>query len=247
MTALDDATPPPPATGPRSAPAWTYLLALTSWAALVVVFGLAAHAARRAQPDGPDQRVHDWAIRQRDHFPNLTLAAKALTWLGNEPVATILVVLVAVALVELRRRRVPRIARGEAAFWLGLNVSSYFLALSLKLGFQRQRPPEEFWLVLAGSYSFPSIHSSFSATFFGALAALILREDAPLARRRRLALAALCLLIAAGVAASRVWLGVHYATDVLGGSALGFGCVLTAWAVRLRWARPKHQAAHPSP
>ena len=202
----------------------------------MVGFGLAARSARRVRADSFDRVVHDWAVRQRDGLPWLTSAARAITWLGNPIVAVPLVVLVAAALVVLRRRHTPRIARGEAAFWIGLNASGYLLASALKVGFQRERPPEEYWLVLASSYSFPSIHASFSAIFFGGLAALILNEDATGAKRRRLVLVALCLLAAAGVAASRVWLGVHYATDVLGGSTLGLVWVLAAWTVRKRWA-----------
>ena len=241
MTDLLHPPAPPPATGPRAAPPWPYALALSVLAASVVGFGLAARSARRARVDSFDRVIHDWAVRQRDGFPWLTAAARAVTWLGNPVVAVPLVLLVAAALVVLRRRHIPRIARGEAAFWVGLNASGYLLALALKVWFQRERPPEEYWLVLASSYSFPSIHASFSAIFFGGLAALILHEDAPGAPRRRLALVVLCLLTAASVAASRVWLGVHYATDVLGGSTLGLVWVLAAWIVRTRWraSRPR--------
>jgi membrane-associated phospholipid phosphatase len=126
-----------------------------------------------------------------------------------------------------RRRRLPTgaIAAGAAAAAAGLAVTA------LKETFDRARPPVADPTVSAvgtvpDSASFPSGHS---ATAFAAAVAVGMLY--PRLRWPLLALAAL-------VAASRVYLGVHYVTDVAAGTVLGIAVgVATAWVVRRREAR----------
>ena len=107
----------------------------------------------------------------------------------------------------------------------------------LKSIFRRERPPLLHRLVDESSFSFPSGHSVFATVFFATLA-LVLVDLIPRSRPWLRALAVLlCLTAAVLVAASRVWLGVHYPTDVIGGFLLGVG-----W-VRLHLADPPRLAA----
>ena len=87
----------------------------------------------------------------------------------------------------------------------------------------RPRPPAELWLAEPEGYSLPSRHTTLAALTAGAVA-----ELAGLAAGPRRAVA---LLAAATAGASRVYLGVHWPTDVLGGWAAGTGWALACWAI----------------
>ena len=88
---------------------------------------------------------------------------------------------------------------------------------ALKLTFRRARPQPFFDYPLPGSYSFPSGHALFSVVFFGALAALISPSLHATWKKSLLWFAA--TLLAAAIGFSRVYLGVHYPTDVIAGYA----------------------------
>ncbi len=94
----------------------------------------------------------------------------------------------------------------------------------LKFAIQRPRPDAALRLVDIGGFSFPSGHSMAAMAFFGLLAWLTWRYvDDP--RRRAVLCALLCIMIVA-VGFSRVYLGVHYASDVVGGF-----CASIIWLV----------------
>ena len=105
-----------------------------------------------------------------------------------------------------------------------VGVLTDLLAIGLKETFERARPPDEEALVsLPSSPSFPSGHATMSFAVAAFLSALH--------PRLRIALFSLAALIAV----SRAYLGVHFWLDVLAGAALGtaFG-VAAAWTVRRR-------------
>ena len=81
----------------------------------------------------------------------------------------------------------------------------------LKVAFHRPRPPTLFGLAGPAGYSFPSGHALVSFAFFGALAVFA-------APRRWLRYIVAALPVAA-IGYSRIYLGVHYPSDVLGGWA----------------------------
>ena len=89
----------------------------------------------------------------------------------------------------------------------------------LKLSFARERPEALFEYPLPGSPSFPSGHSLYAASIFGGLAALL----APRLRHRALRIAVwsggTILILLIGF--SRVYLGVHYPSDVVAGYSVG--------------------------
>jgi undecaprenyl-diphosphatase len=101
-------------------------------------------------------------------------------------------------------------------------VGAWILNDSLKLLFHRARPEPFFGILPPGDYSFPSGHSLCSFCFYGMITALFIRRIQNRAARGVIIGAA--ALIIAGVGLSRVYLGVHYPTDVLGG-----------WSMALCW------------
>jgi undecaprenyl-diphosphatase len=115
-----------------------------------------------------------------------------------------------------------------AAFWLGLArrsweakrfaiavVSANLVDEAIKLGFHRPRPKPWFGIPVPWTFSFPSGHSFISCVFYLLLAASVVHADWASWHRRGVWLAALLLILSIGF--TRVYLGVHYPTDVLAG------------------------------
>jgi undecaprenyl-diphosphatase len=219
----------------QSPPLWPFALAFLALTALGLAFGEMAQAARRAVPNGCDRRAIAYVVEHRGAWPGLTRFFHGVTWLGNAGVATTFTALVAVALLFLGSRRIGRLRKREAVFWLIVLVSGRALNLVLKAWFQRERPPLDIRLVEEDTFSFPSGHSVYAAIFCTMLWLLVHRHAPASPRWPRPLAAVVCLLSAVLVGASRVWLGVHYPTDVLGGLLLGVSWVIIAYLIRFGW------------
>lgn len=126
--------------------------------------------------------------------------------------------LVLLALVAVGYWRAPRVAeepRRAFATLVGIGLASAGLTLALKGAFALPRPPG----AAETGYGFPSGHALGAAAVYGGAARLFDRID-PTRRR------AVAGLLVAGVALSRVALGVHYLADVVAGVALGLTLVV---------------------
>jgi undecaprenyl-diphosphatase len=152
------------------------------------------------------------AVAARD--PWLRLPVLVVTDLGSPAVVDVVTVLVAGVLL-LRRRWRPAVVVAVARF------GELACEATAKALVGRPRPGLTPLLTSASGGSFPSGHSAGSAAAYGAIGLVLAASLGRPAARWVLAVAALLVL---AVAASRVVLGVHYPTDVLGGLALG-----TAW------------------
>jgi undecaprenyl-diphosphatase len=222
------------------APLGLYALAFGALVVAGLVFGEMAEAARRTDPDDIDLHIPAWVRAHADEWPGLTRLFRATTALGNFPMAVVLVVLIAVILLTLHRAKIGGVRAADPFLWLGVTSSGWLLNRTLKLWFQRQRPPDIHWLIEEKGFSFPSGHSAFAGVFFGMLAILLARGSPDRPPWFRVVGVLACLVLAVLVAASRVWLGVHYPTDVIGGLLLGAGWAIAAWLVRSGWARWRH-------
>lgn len=163
------------------------------------------------------------AFRVNDHPEQpigpswLANAARDLTSLGSTTILTLVTAAVAGYLLAVGKRR-------TMFYLLGAVIGGAILSSTLKLGFARPRPEIVGHLDKPLSSSFPSGHSMVSAVVYLTLGALLART----APRHRLRIyfvtvgASLALLI--GV--TRVFLGVHYPSDVLAGWSAG-----AAWAL----------------
>ncbi len=152
----------------------------------------------------------------RQRSAALTTVAKAVTWAGS---AYLLVPLALVCCVVLVRAGLRREAVAVVASLGGAMLISDIV----KLLVSRPRPPVEHLQAVTGS-SFPSGHATQASAFwFSLVLAAHAARAAPLLTR---SLAAVAVLLVAAVALSRVYLGVHYPSDVIAGVLLG-----TGWAV----------------
>lgn len=121
--------------------------------------------------------------------------------------------------------------RGRFSYIAGLLVSvggGGLAGLALKQLIHRVRPDVMYWAYPENGYAFPSGHSTSAAMFYGYCIFLVW-QFVP-SRPWRIAATALLTLLILSIGFSRVYLGVHYPLDVLGGFALGGGfALLGAW------------------
>lgn len=238
MTTVDTPSPKPDhRIDYRRAPYWLYPIAF----AVVIVLGHLAGGwvdmDGDIDPASIDRHVQEWVARNRSAWPILTRLALMITQLGNPEVATTTVVVIAAAFLLLRTFGIGKIRKGEAFFWLVVAGGGRLLSMGLKLWFRRDRPPLAGRLVPESTFSFPSGHGMFAGVFFLLIAMVVVRESSGLPRRFRPVLIGLGLVIALSVAASRVWLGVHYVSDVVAGFLLGAFWAGAALLIRYGWGR----------
>lgn len=150
--------------------------------------------------------------------------ARDFTALGGIGVLVLVSAAALAYLMMLRRRHAALLVLVTVAG--GLLLSS-----ALKYAFDRPRPDLVAHGSLVYSASFPSGHSMMSAVVYLTLAALLARQHAAYAVKAFLLGAATALTVLVGM--SRVYLGVHWPTDVLAGWAAGAGWALAAWFVAL--------------
>jgi undecaprenyl-diphosphatase len=125
--------------------------------------------------------------------------------------------------------------RGLALYLLGAVASGTLASTLLKLGFDRPRPDLVAHGQIVYTSSFPSGHSMLSAVVYLTLGALLASGQTNLSLRAYLVGLAVFLAVLVGV--SRVYLGVHWPTDVLGGWTAGAAWALTCWALAERLRR----------
>jgi undecaprenyl-diphosphatase len=143
---------------------------------------------------------------------------KALTILGSSVVMTPLAILT-LALCYFRREF--HALKVLAATFGG----ALLLEFILKLTFHRPRPVPFFDLPAPASFSFPSGHALFSFCFFAGIAALLSPRLS--SQRAKLGLWSIAIALILGIGLSRIYLGVHYPSDVLAGYAAGIVWVAT--------------------
>jgi membrane-associated phospholipid phosphatase len=214
--------PARPTAVPRRPQAVGVGLVLVALAAILVAFGTLAIGVREQQVFVLDTWatpfLHGIASRPLDIVMN------ALTTLGS---AIVIVPAAVVAFLGLAWRHRP-----GAALFLGVaTLASALLNEAMKAVIQRPRPVLP-WADVIPEYSFPSGHTMNSLVFYLALA---LVAWSILGRRAGLVASAAAVVLAAGVGISRIYLGHHYLTDVVGGLLAGGAVLLVAGsAVRAR-------------
>ena len=151
-----------------------------------------------------DETVRSW-IHQFSS-PGMTRVMTFFSLLGyNILIVELLIAFIIFAMLRWKR----------AALWLAIAMAgSLLLDLALKYAYHRARPTAYFG-VAPSSYSFPSGHALCSLCFYGVLAGLLSARTKSLAWRIVAWTVAAILIVAIGL--SRIYLGVHYPSDVLAG------------------------------
>ncbi|MQY34262.1 hypothetical protein SRB17_22280 [Streptomyces sp. RB17] len=202
-------------------------VALGAWMAFAAL--AAVVVSDQGDPLAPDQGLLSWSVGHRP--PVAVAAARGLTDTGTGVVPYVLVVLAGLIAGRTGRQRLG--AALLAAVCLGAGQAVRYGVMELVA---RTRPPRYDWQTHASGWSFPSGHTTTAALTAGLLiTALYLR--APRGRT------VLCLLVAcwgAGVGLTRVFLGVHWFTDVVGGWLLAVGWLGVFVCAVARWLPGRH-------
>jgi undecaprenyl-diphosphatase len=176
-----------------------------------VVFALVAADEALAAADAP---VLAWVVAHRT--PGLTRAAEVVSLVGGTVGTGGLAVVSAVVLFARGHRR-------TAVIWVfGVAAGSLVIRL-VKLAVERPRPPEATRLATETTASLPSGHALMSALGLGLTAAAVaaLVVGTPREHAVRAVAVVVAVLGALTIGASRVYLGVHWTTDVAAGWLLG--------------------------
>lgn len=162
-------------------------------------------------PLAADIAVRDFAVSIRNDFLNVVIPA--LTHCGD----TVTIVALCAILVILPTRKKYGFPVTLAAL-TGLAIYK-----PMKHVFLRERPDVMYHLVEQGGYSFPSGHSTSSVIVYGLLLYLIRKHCKNETLKN--VLSAICLIFAVCIGPSRLYVGVHWFTDVLAGMCFGLAVV----------------------
>jgi membrane protein DedA with SNARE-associated domain len=197
----------------RVTPGGTFGLEFTTLMAVLAVslFVLVAYAVLVGGDSGPtpgDETAFD--VVEYLHAGFLTSVAKVVTWFGSAAFTWGLA-LVCAALLAWRRRWVE--------FWVllaGMTITQVGI-VEIKDAVDRPRPPDP--LASSSGSAFPSGHAAHSVIYLWLAATIVLRLRPGMARAALVVTTGIVLTVLVGL--SRVYLNVHYLSDVSGGWALG--------------------------
>jgi undecaprenyl-diphosphatase len=210
------------------------LLGLGTAIGALIFFGWLADEALEG-----DARAFDDATRAAVHqlaSPLLTAIMRGFSFVGSTIALSAGTIFIVIRFAMRKWKR-------EAILFALTMIGAGLLNITLKLAFKRPRPVPFFNLSPPETYSFPSGHSLTSAVFFGALAAILTARIK--SRRVKAAIWIVSTAMFLLIGLSRIYLGVHYTTDVIAGFAAALIWILVVRFVEmglLRRRRRKIQA-----
>lgn len=163
---------------------------------LLVIFG---------KTSGFDQMIYDGVIAGRNHFFDFYFTT--VTKLANTSIIVFIIILFVI------------IARNYHALFLVVSSIDCFLLTTIFKHFIGRSRPTELKLIEQGGYSFPSGHTMFAVCIYGYLFYLAITKIKN--KILRYIVSILLLLVILSIGVSRIYVGVHFASDVLAGYLLG--------------------------
>ncbi len=216
------------------------LIAISAAVLLQVAFAVLASEVLEDETTAFDQTILQ-AFRDGNGMPVgpgwLKATVLNLSALGSVAVVTLIVVLAATFLVLVKRR-------GEALLLVATSVGATLTLVVLKTVFGRERPTVVSALATEVDLSFPSGHSLIASAIYPTLGLLLARTFKDQHLKVFVLAAAACLTLMIGF--TRIYIGVHYPTDVLGGWMLGLSWAILCALVSQR-LRPPGIKVSPEP
>jgi undecaprenyl-diphosphatase len=217
---------------------------ITALGALMILGGGVAVFADLAEDLGEDEtRAWDMGVLRALHpGPDpanpigpawLDHAAQDFSALGS--IAIIVTIAIVVVGFLLMQKRALQAGLLVVALSGGLALSE-----TMKFVFERTRPPEIYHAAGALNASFPSGHALLSTVFYLTLGAMLARI-AP-RRREKIYVLGVALTLAMLIGATRIYLGVHWASDVFAGWSLGAAWAMACWLLEW-WIEKKVEPA----
>lgn len=199
---------------------------------LILAFMLLGSEVGEGDTRSFDVQLLHAAQSLRAGHPAVVEVLRDLSSLGSTTVLTLFTLTAVAYLISVRSR--------ASAALLATSVIAGALAVgALKVAFARLRPDAAFADMVVAGMSFPSGHAGMSAIVYLTLGSLIASTRSRVSERGVVLVTAALMALLVGL--SRIALGVHWATDVLGGWAFGAGWAL-AWLLLDRQVRDRAAA-----
>jgi membrane-associated phospholipid phosphatase len=204
---------------------WHLVIGLLLFAGMTLVLGEIAEDVINREPlTLADAQINTWLHAHAS--AHLTTVLLIVTSLGS---TTIVIGITLATGLYLRWRRQPY---WMVAMWLSV-FGGMLLNKLLKLGFYRPRPHFNDPILALTGYSFPSGHTMAATVLYGVMAALLMTKVKRVYLRILIILSALLVIVLVGF--SRMYLGAHYLSDVLGAFAEGLAwlslCLTAVYSV----------------
>jgi undecaprenyl-diphosphatase len=200
------------------------------FATMTFTLGAISEDIRNREPlTVADAQLSTWLHTHQT--PLLTRAMFVVTWLGSGAIASCIAA--PFVIYFIRRHRFYWLAAFAFSVYGGMLLNRI-----LKYVFQRPRPHFDDPLLSLSSYSFPSGHTMTATVVFGVLAAYLFATTQNWRRRVVIVLVASFLILLVGF--SRIYLGVHYLSDVLGAMAEGLAWLALCLTVVYSFWRRRH-------
>lgn len=171
---------------------------------------------------------------QEHQYPFLDSTMKAISWPGSAPQSIVIVVITAIVFYMFKRRK--------ECYFILLTMISGIIGRSLKILIDRPRPTDDLVRIIetAKHQSFPSGHVLFYVSFFG-FVIILMNHLKDINRPFRISVMAFCAFMIFTVPISRIYLGAHWFTDVLGGALLG---ILLLFGLSYFYMKNHHHGDH---
>lgn len=196
------------------------LFSVVSFLVVLYIFAAVAHEIFLEREDELDQNVFQFLDSYATH--EIIHVMRFFTFFGKPEFLIPAYVLMIILFLVLKKR--------NYAIEIGIiGTTSTALLFGLKKFFQRDRPDIPIFDHLPG-YSFPSGHALLSFVFVSALIYLLWRSE--MSNAWKWTLSIFLILFSFMVGISRIFLRVHYATDVIAGFCLGY-----AWVILSLWVQ----------